>query len=79
MKERSWAETQPSNSILGLKHDIGIKDHVGVRVSERQEKELNCTILKDRLRINFFLGKLVQIERAMKARGWVYEDGPPPL
>jgi hypothetical protein len=63
---------------LGLKHGTGIKDHVGVRVSGRKEKELNCTILKDRLRTIFFLSKLVQKEHAMKARGQVYEDGAPP-
>jgi hypothetical protein len=40
---------------LGLKHGTGIRDHVGVRVSGKQEKELNCINLKDRQRINFSL------------------------
>jgi hypothetical protein len=46
-------ETQPSNSIRAS--STVIRDHMGVRVSGRQEKELNCINLKDRLRINFFL------------------------
>jgi hypothetical protein len=45
--------TQQLNS--GLKHGIGIKDHMGVRVSRRQEKKLNCINLKGRRRINFSL------------------------
>jgi hypothetical protein len=43
--------TQQLNS--GLKHGTGIRDNMGVRVSGRQGKELNCIILKDKLRINF--------------------------
>jgi hypothetical protein len=38
-----------------LKHGTGIKDHLGVRVSGRQVKELNCTNLKGRRRTNFSL------------------------
>jgi hypothetical protein len=45
--------TQQHNS--GIKHSTGMRDHMGVRVSGRQEKELNCINLKDRLRINFSL------------------------
>jgi hypothetical protein len=45
--------TQQLNS--GLKHSIGIKDHVGLRVSGRQETKLNCINLKSRRRINFSL------------------------
>jgi hypothetical protein len=39
----------------GLKHGPGIRDHMGVRVSGTQEKEMNCINLKDKHRINFSL------------------------
>jgi hypothetical protein len=51
---------------------------MGVRISERQEKEMNCMNSQRQTENKFFLDKLVQIECAINARGRVYEGRPPP-